>query len=347
MSSEVALQRLFDWFNANGGTTRTTRTAPSVPGLTTRIGDRIISPSADEFTVGLARALGSRGTARVDYIYRDYNDFYSDRRDMTTGRVTDQFGREFDLILVENTNKVDRTYKGVSSQVSYRFGTRTNVGANYTLSWSRGNFTGETAGSGPDRANPDDFPEYREARWNTPVGYTSNDQRHKLRAWASYDVPAPRTVGRFTLGLLQRFDSGTPYSADGAVDPRPYVVNPGYVNATSSVTYYFSGRGEFRNDDLWRTDFSLMWSYGMPRVARGEIFFRGVVTNLFNRSGLVTVNNQVVSRSTNSSYPAFNPFTETPVRGVHWDYGPDWGKPTGVGDYQAPREFSFSFGVRF
>ncbi|HXG87017.1 MAG TPA: hypothetical protein VNJ02_01680 [Vicinamibacterales bacterium] len=36
-----------------------------------------------------------------------------------------------------------------------------------------------------------------------------------------------------------------------------------------------------------------------------------------------------------------------PVQGTHWDFGPEYGRPTGTGDYQAPREFSFSVGVRF
>ena len=43
----------------------------------------------------------------------------------------------------------------------------------------------------------------------------------------------------------------------------------------------------------------------------------------------------------------FNPFTERPVRGVNWTYGPAFGEPTGTGDYQQPRTFSCSVGLRF
>jgi hypothetical protein len=32
---------------------------------------------------------------------------------------------------------------------------------------------------------------------------------------------------------------------------------------------------------------------------------------------------------------------------VHYDFGPSYGQVTGTGDYQAPREFSFSVGFRF
>jgi hypothetical protein len=44
---------------------------------------------------------------------------------------------------------------------------------------------------------------------------------------------------------------------------------------------------------------------------------------------------------------AFNPFTETPVEGVHYGYGSDSGQPIGPFDYQAPREFSIALGLRY
>ena len=50
---------------------------------------------------------------------------------------------------------------------------------------------------------------------------------------------------------------------------------------------------------------------------------------------------------TSLTYSLFNPFTETPVRGVHYDLGPEYFRPTGTGDYQGPREFLFSVGIRF
>jgi hypothetical protein len=71
------------------------------------------------------------------------------------------------------------------------------------------------------------------------------------------------------------------------------------------------------------------------------------VTNLFNNAAVLSYNETIFSRTNNTAYPAFNPFTETPVLGVHYDLGPDFGKPTAVGDYQAPREFNFSVGIRF
>lgn len=43
----------------------------------------------------------------------------------------------------------------------------------------------------------------------------------------------------------------------------------------------------------------------------------------------------------------FNPFTETPVEGVHYMKGPNFGQPASESDYQLPRTYRLSVGVRF
>ncbi len=347
LTSAQALDILFNWFNANGGTDRSTRSAPSIPGVTSRIDDKLISPNVNEYTIGVSKNLGNRGAVRADFVYRNSDDFYSTRRDLSTGRVSDQFGRQFDLAVISNTNVIDRTYKGLNFQANGTLTSRLRVGGNYTLSWAKGNFTGETESSGPDTANVDDYPEYRQESWNYPTGWLSIDQRHKARLWADYMLPVPEQFGQLQFGVLQRIDSGTPYSADGSVDPRPYITNPGYLTPPSSITYYFGERGEFRNETITRTDLVVNWSKRLNLFGRSEVFFRGQVLNLFNQADLVTVNNQVFTRVDSSAYQAFNPFTTQPEKGVHWDYGPNWGTATGVGNYQSPREFSFSVGFRF
>ena len=354
LTADDALPILFNWFfAANGSDTGypknlATRNPPSVPGVTTAVGEGLRAPNSDEYSVGLARALGAKGDVRIDYIYRNYRDFYGDFRDTTTGTVFEPVsGRTFDLLVVRNTNEVERNYNGISSQLSYRLRSDLQVGANYTLAWARGSVEGETATDGPVRASANDMPEYRQARWNFPVGYTNGDQRHKVRAWLSYMLPVPSKAGRFDIGLMQRFDSGSNYDWSASIDSRPFVTNPGYITPVSSPTYYFSERGEFNREGIWRTDLSLGWESRLPRVPKARLFFRGVVNNLFNLHGIDGFNTTVQTASSNSKYVAFNPFTETPVQGVHWDVGPEYGKVTGTGSYQTPREFSFSVGVRF
>jgi hypothetical protein len=125
------------------------------------------------------------------------------------------------------------------------------------------------------------------------------------------------------------------------------VTNPGYRSVPSTVTYYFGPRGEQRYDDVWRTDLSLVWGMPLHALGRSEVFFRGVVTNVFNRSAQTSGNETMLTRTNNSAYQLFNPFTTTPVQGVNYDFGPLYMQPTGTGDYQGPREFSFSIGFRF
>ena len=77
------------------------------------------------------------------------------------------------------------------------------------------------------------------------------------------------------------------------------------------------------------------------------MFFRGVVTNLFNNAARIRGDIGIDTRLNNASYQAFNPFTTTPVQGMHWDYSPTFGEPQAFDDYQLARLFSFSVGVRF
>ncbi len=158
MTTEEAIRIVFDWFNANGGTNRPTRGAPFVPGVNTTIGDGLKSPNSHEFTLGVSRRLGSRGAVRLDGIIRRFRDHYSNRIDLSTGRVTDQFGRPFDLQVTENTNEVERNYKALSLQVNSRLRERLDFGGNYTLSHLRGNFDGETGGAGPVGVAIDSYP---------------------------------------------------------------------------------------------------------------------------------------------------------------------------------------------
>jgi hypothetical protein len=342
---------VFSWFNSIGGINNTTyRSAPSIPGVTAKVSGSTKAPSANEITVGIARELGkNRGTLRVDYAYRKYRDMYGSFTDTTTGKVTDPTGRTYDAELEKNTPDAIRWYHAVTVAADYRL-SRLTFGGNYTLSYSKGNNDGENVGSGPIMASINTFPEYRQEAWNWPTGYMGNDQRHKARAYASYLVPVNPSFGQFTLGLVQRFDSGTPYDIALSVNPSTYVTNPGYITPPTSVTYYISGRGPLRNQNVSNTDLSLTWT----RKIHGsvEVFFRGLISNVFNNLAVTSVDTTVSSNASPGTYtaaslPAFNPFTAAPVADVNYRYGPLFGQPTGPTSYQFPRTESFSVGIRF
>jgi hypothetical protein len=345
LTAEQALPILWDWFFANGGNDRATRTTPNIPGLSTRVNGSVVSPSSDELSLGVANVRGNFGW-RVDYVHRAYRDMYGDFLDPTTGRVTDSAGRPFDLTLVGNTSRAKRSYDGGTVDVRYQRA-RMQTGANYTLSRSWGNFNGENVGSGPIRASIDTFPEYREESWNYPTGYNPGDQRHKLRLWANYEAPLPEAIGRVNFGVIQRADSGVAVDVTGNVDTRAFVTNPGYVTPVQSVGYYFIPRGDFRFDPVYSTDVSFSWAKRLPRLDRTELFFRGVVTNIFNNAAITRGDINILTRNNNTAYAAFNPFTTTPVQGTHWDFGPNFGEPQAFDDYQDSRQFSFSAGIRF
>jgi Carboxypeptidase regulatory-like domain len=345
LTADEALPILWDWFFANGGLDRATRTTPTIPGLSTRVSGEVTSPSVNEFSVGIANHIG-KGEWRVDYVHRRWADMYGDFLDLGTGRVSDAAGRPFDLTLVANTPRAKRHYDGLTADVRYRF-SDLQLGGNYTLSKSWGNFNGENVGSGPIRASFDTFPEYREERWNYPMGYNPGDQRHKVRAWLTYAVPMPAMLGRVDIGVVQRADSGVAVDVFGSVDPRSYVTNPGYVTPVQSVNYYVVPRGDFRWDPVYSTDLAGTWTKRLPRAATTDVFVRLVLTNLFNNAAITRGDININTRQNNSAFQAFNPFTITPVQGVHWDYSPTFGQAQAFDDYQTARTFSFSVGIRF
>jgi hypothetical protein len=374
VTPDVALRTLFDWFFANGGTDRPFNTA-DVPGVNTFINGSLKSPNSLEYSAGVSRTLGARGSLRFDYTFRDYHDFYVQRTDLTTGTVTNELGRVFDVNLIENSDDLTRRYQSGAVQATFRLASSVDVGGNYTLSRLWGDFDGENPASGPLTSRLFQYPEYREARWNLPEGNLAGDQRHRARLWGTYRVPMSEAAGSLDLSLLYSTASGVPFGLGGAtatapgtaigqIDPRPYVVNPGYANPLSSsatLEYFFFPRDEFRTETQHRTDLSINYRHRI--ISTAEVFFRGEVLNLFNQfqlcgcggtvfnngggSDIRTINTSVLTRSNTAALQPFNPFTETPVEGVHWALGPTFGQASSRFAYTTPRTFRFSVGARF
>jgi hypothetical protein len=283
-----------------------------------------------------------------------------------TGRVTDQLGKVYDLALVQNSNDLTRRYSGLTTQATYRFSTRADVGVTYTLSRAWGNVEGENVGSGPVTATAFQYPEYKQAAWNYPVGDLSIDQRHRGRLWVNYNLP---WVNGLTVSALQTLTSGVPYGALGPVATQPYVTNPGYLTPPSNtggnaVNYYFTARDAFRTEGERRTDLAVNYTFKVPAARNTQLFAQMQVINLFNEfqlcgcggtvfqnGGTITqtrIDQSVLTASTNANqFTAFNPFTTTPVQGTNWALGPSFGTALNRFAYTTPREFRVSFGVRF
>jgi outer membrane receptor protein involved in Fe transport len=340
LSSFDVLEQVWTWLLAEGwspdGGAEQWLVGAGVPGFNQVFPGDLQSPSVDEFTLGFGMQIGQKGFMRLDYVDREWGDFYVFRTapgDQITGVPgtldVQRFGNCSDC--------VERTYKGMSVQGSYRFTDRFNLGGNYTWSETKGNSIGENRGSGPLAETVLSYVEYIDYERNNPIGLLPTDSTHKARLWASYDLPLG-AFGTLNFSALERFDSGTPYSAARTVDVGSYVENPGYATPPSTALYYFSDRGEYRWDDVTATDIAI--NYEIP-IAQVSLFAQAELINAFNEQAQVTGSTSVLSLA------PFDPFTETPVEGVHWAKASSFGQPTGKASFQLPRTYRFSVGLRF
>jgi outer membrane receptor protein involved in Fe transport len=345
VSSEAALQQVFNWYNA----VHPDPFFADIPGLVTVIDKSLVSPHTDEVAVGVSHPLGSHGAMRVSYINRSYADFYATRTNLNTGIVADEFGQEFDRGIVQNTNDLVRTYRALDVQAQYRLDDL-RVGGTYTLSKLHGNINGETSDNGPITSDILQYPEYFDRAWSFPEGDLRADQRHRARIWATYPIPWER-LGHFSIGVLEQVQSGTPYGAVGSVDVGDYKNNPGYALPPSTNTYYFTPRDEFRTATMARTDVSINFERSLAGNNKPSVFAQFQFLNIFNQFQAfneVGINETVLTAVDDPDrFAFFNPFTTKPVQGLNWDYGDKFGKPIAKSAYTTPRLFRMSVGLRF
>jgi outer membrane receptor protein involved in Fe transport len=295
------IKRIFDWFNSVGGPSGYKDIASAfIPGLTAKLAGSLISPSATEYTFGYGHQFGANAYLRADLIHRSFGDFYKTVLNTTTGTALAGTTKVDVGIITNGDQGLSRTYNGVQVQGASRLG-RFNVGGNYTWSKLRGNVEGETFNNATVTAGNDVYPEYVKFANNIPVGFLNADIRHRANAYANIDVAMP--YGSMNFGFLQRYHSGAPFSAIGAVRNVPSaafycndttnpacaggIANPGNTYATPppSANYYFNGgRGGFRVDTIHESNITA--AYNFPTFGRLNIYVRGDVVNLFNNQGV-------------------------------------------------------------
>ncbi len=360
VSKYDALAQLFAWFDSVGGTdNKSFLIGTSVPGFAARFDSSIASPSVDEITLGYATQLRPNAYVRVDLISREWKNFYAGQLTTATGKATDPFGNIGDQsVTVNDDRETTRTYRGLQLQGQWN-PNRFTIGGGYTYSRLRGNDQGEGSGTATIRNLPNSlwYPEYLDYAARRPSGWLAQDQRHRARVWASYDLPS--RIGSFIFSLLHSYDSGQSYSAIGTIDASGRITpfdgvpkNPGYTLSQLGTThdYFFSKRGQFRLPSVQSTDVAI--KYGVP-ISRLNLFLQAKMSNIFNNSKLADsrfINTNVITRRTGGSASglvAFNPRTETPVEGVHYRLDPNFGKASRFEAYQTPRTYNLSAGIRF
>ena len=373
MTTDVALRTLFDWFFANGGTSRPT-VLLSLPGVDTQIGDSLQSPSVSEVAAGVTRQVGTRASVRADFLYRAFQDFYTLRRDLSTGQVIDPVGRPQDLSIVDNSATPEREHTALSVQANVRASSTLQFAGNYTLSKSLGQLRRRDARGRSVHGEHRHLRQRRERHDRVPLlsrvqrsGVEPSGRGSRDRSTASrprlggVDDPVPGRLGTLSLSGIHAISSGLPYGAAGLVSVAS-VTNPGYANPATSAAYFFTNRDAFRTEVVNRTDFSANYAYRFTGAGSAELFFQVQVWNVFNRQDVFDTNAISLTTQTRaggtSDLVAFNPFTETPVEGVHWrtapritradgTFTPGFGDPRNRFAYQTPRTLRLSMGVRF
>jgi len=360
LSPREAIAQLFAWFDGVGGVNnREFLLRLTIPGLSTLIPGSLSSPTVDEATLGYAFRIGRAGHVRADVTARNWGGFYAARLDTITGQRQDPEGNPIDVNwIVNDDSETSRTYRAGQLQGTWQTGS-VRIGGGYTWSKLRGNEDGEGGfGLGEPATNRPLglwYPELLGYPQRRPVGYLTGDQRHRARVWLSYDIPFARIS--LSLSLLQSYDSGLAYSVVGLIDATGTITpypgspdNPGYALTQLSSTgysYYFGKRGALRTDDVSSTDLAL--NFQLPLRRRG-VFLQCDVLNVFDGASVTSPSTEVqtLARSGSSSgLAAFNPFTTTPIEGVHYRLASDFGKPTGPSSYQPPRTYRFSVGMKF
>ncbi|MCM2315429.1 MAG: TonB-dependent receptor [Thermoanaerobaculia bacterium] len=346
LGSFDVLEQVFRWFLDQGGVTAADLVlGTAIAGVNTRVTD-LQSMHVDEWSVGFGAQLGSRGVVRLDWIDRAWADLYA--QSSVPGDVVENPiipGDRIDVTNHGNTNRLERAYRALTIQSHYRFNERLTVGGHYTWSEALGNWEDFQMWQNSDKS-PFLYAEYKAFAQFSPSGRLALDQPHKARVWLGYHQPLGR-FGNVNVSILERLDSGRPYSAQEVIRVGAYVANPGYATPPARVDYYFSDRGAYRWETATATDLAI--NYEVP-IQKVSVFAQAEVLNLFDEQAQIGGNAgvQVIA--------PFDPFHEVPKEcprgqsdctGFHWQKRPTFGTAIGPPHYQTPLTYRFSAGLRF
>jgi hypothetical protein len=308
----------------------------------------IKTPVTHEYTAAAGMELGKGGYLKGIYTYRRVHDFVQ-KFVTTTNGFTDvvvngiDFGT-FTNQLWANDDTGLREYSALQFQAGYRPTSHWNLQGHYTLMLKDdGNQEGEAANQpGAPSVFSGYYPELFNETRNFPIGHLLGFQKHRVRAWTTYDLGLGK-AGDVNLGLLYRFDSGTAFSlrqAGAALTSVQKAIGAGlYPDLPTSQTIYFSpGRGSMFFEDAHLFDFSL--TYGVPIYKSAKPWVKFEIRNLFDATPLISPSISGVRGDPNSPKDALGLPTGYTVGGTFF-------KGTATSAYPFPREYFVSIGFRF
>lgn len=331
------------------------------------VDEKLKTPLTHEFTASFGRSLGGgRGYAEASYIFRRTVNMVEDYTTIADG-TTDVVFNGIDAgtvsnVVFRNSDTAWREYQAMVFQSRYRLFGRLTVNGNYTVQLrNEGNYEGEGTNTPGSVSIQGDYPEALSEARHFPEGRLQNFQRHKLRAWAIYDMNLGRG-GDVSFSGLWRVDSGLAYSlAQRTVAPtatqRAILAAAGYPDLLSTANIFFDERGSETFAGYGLLDTSIHYNVPLFRDLRPWIKFE--VYNIFNNQKLIAWNTTVTQdtasaldalgiRTGFTPGPAFGKATGNTITNLDSTAIPTYA-PTGFGgtNGNGGRTFRVAMGVRF
>jgi outer membrane receptor protein involved in Fe transport len=308
-------------------------------------GDDIRTPLSKEWTLGYGIRLGTKGDLKAVYTQRSLGNFLDDFITIDNGKTNVTYeGRNFgtfDNVVIQNTDGPERDYKAIQMQGGYRITDRWVAYANWTMQIENdGNFEGEATNQPGNYSIFGDYPEMLGLDRINPVGRINDFQRHKVRAWSSYDLGLGK-FGTAAFGLLYRMDTPQTYSLSAAAVPISAAQrsrDPGYARPPTAQTLFFDERGsESYGKTIHVIDLSL--NYEVPVYKSLRPWVKLELRNALNNDTPYFYNTSITAVTTGPVDADGLPTTYTK--------GANFGKATRVEDFFVQRTFLFSVGFRF
>ncbi len=317
-----------------------------LPTVNVKFDPNLHAPTTDEFTFGASYSLPKNGYIKAIYTNRKIGDFIENFTDTTTGNSVGTLGGvevgPFDNVVYRNSSLATRKYQGLTFIGSVRPLNHWSINANYTLQIQNyGDFEGEARNQPGISSLWGNYPElYVESR-DFPLGNLAGFQRHKVRAWTTYDIDLGK-AGVFTPSLFYFYDSATTGSLTAASVPfsaiqKSHIAGLDYVSPPTNQTLYFGDRGAVTFAGAHIVNLGLNYSVPVWKTIRP--WFKLELLNAFNNDTLTTWNIAVTPDKTGP----------VDANGLPINYikGKNFGKGTANANYPSPREFRFALGFRF
>ena len=338
-----------------------------VPLANVFVDEKVTTPLTHEFSTSFGRTIGDgKGYAEAAYVFRRTGNMVEDFITIADGTTHVVFNGidagTVSNVVYRNSDEAWREYQAVVLQSRYRFFEKLTLNGNYTVQLkNEGNYEGEGTNTPGSTSIIGDYPEALSEDRHYPVGRLQNFQRHKLRAWAIYDMNFGRG-GSMSVSGLVRVDSGLAYTlAQRNVAPtatqRSILTAAGYPDALGAANVFFSPRGSETFPGYGLLDTSV--HYNVPVFGELRPWIKFDVYNLMNNQKLIgfstTVSQNAATAADNlglrTGYtPAatFGKATGNTVTNLNQTAIPTYA-PTGFGgtNGNGGRTFRVAMGLRF